>query len=207
MNVLLCQPAIYFGNAIKHRTVCFTEKCLKWTSCLTWHSRSRPQNPPFLGHVVLNKLSRVALGRRMDNSILAVLRWRECRCCLVMFLANLPRWKFPALPRKKKFSFWPHKKSLFSVCHPGCPVWDNLVLSCFCERVVTRTKWTFTKNLNCFSPHSSLSLLIWDPWLVMMHRGLQLYELFCCYWYWVFIADLCAFVSNLFTNTMAYWLN
>ena len=111
LNVLLRKPAIYFGNAIKHPTVCFTEKCLKWASCLTWHSRSRPQYPPFLGHVVLNKLSRVALGTRMDNSILAVLRWRECRCCLVLFLASLPRWKFLALPRKKKFSFWPHKKS------------------------------------------------------------------------------------------------
>ena len=52
------------------------------------------------------------------------------------------------------------------VCYPGYLVWGNLVLSCFCERVhvVTRKKWTFTKNLNCFPPNSSLSPLIWDPW-------------------------------------------
>ena len=103
---------------------------------------------------------------------------------------TFPAGNSPRCPARKSSLFGHIRNLLFSVCHPGCPVWDNLVLSCFCERVVTRTKWTFAKNLNCFPPNSSLSLLIWDPWLGMMHRGLQLYELFCCYWYWVFIEDL-----------------
>ena len=67
-----------------------------------------------------------------------------------------------------------------------------------------RTGRTFTKNLNCYPPNSSLSPSISDPWEEMIQsysfRVVQAKILLLEYW--GFIADLCALVKNLIIHKL-----
>ena len=77
---------------LKYHVTLLPKARLKMAGIVNWVCHSRPQSPSFLGHVVGNKLSRVALGTRM----------KVCR-----------KWTKGVSSRKRLYSSLPNPFSFF----------------------------------------------------------------------------------------------
>ena len=104
----------YFGNVIKHRTVCFSEKCLKWASCLTWQFPFSSPEPFVSWSRGLKQIK--PSGSRDENEQFHIGSFGLKRVSVLsrIVLGLSSPLEIPCVAPQEKFSFWPHNKSFIS---------------------------------------------------------------------------------------------